>query len=254
MTSIKLYTKKLDNSDYTIEVYIDEQDGKTYQSIRSLARLLNVSPSSIERRLKKLEPSVAQNGVINSEVPTAAGLRSVALISETIIIAIANYYAYDAGRYKTQAARSFKDAIDQAGLRAYHYTVAGYKFNVQPKVQAKSIPNYLPARKECMDRLRDHGAKGYTYAAVETYNNQLNGMESKQRNNVTTYQAHGLIQNYLFGALELETRKKGFANDQRHLQNTTKKAMRHGVYKMKGEDSVPENLKPLRERKQLKSK
>lgn len=55
------------------------------------------------------------------------------------------------------------------------------------------------------------------------------------------------------GALELSKRDKDFAKHQKHLQNTAKKAMRHSTYNIKGEDSVPEELKPKHERKLLNS-
>ncbi len=56
------------------------------------------------------------------------------------------------------------------------------------------------------------------------------------------------------GAIELLKRDLGF-NDgcQYHLANTVKKSMRHGMYEQLGADSVPEKLKPKKERKQLKA-
>ena len=121
--------------------------------------------------------------------------------------------------------------------------------SIAPKIAAKSIPNYLPARKGCTDLLKEHGASGRTYGMVEKYNNDLNGIEKGSRGAVTYDEAVGLTFNYLFATIELQKRERGFAKDEIHLANTTKKAMRHGRYSQFGEDSVPESLKPRKEQK-----
>lgn len=128
--------------------------------------------------------------------------------------------------------------------------------STQPqKAPAKILHcNYLPARKECCDQLKRHGAIGKTYGAVEKYNNDLVGIEPGNRHEVTNEQAHHLVQNYLFGTIELLKRDLGFNDgNQHHLAATAKMAMRHGTYQFAGADSVPEKLKPKKERKQLKA-
>lgn len=128
--------------------------------------------------------------------------------------------------------------------------------HLQPqKAPAKILQcNYLPARKECCDQLKRHGAIGKTYGAVEKYNNDLVGIEAGSRHEVTNDQANHLAQNYLFGTIELLKRELGFNNgSQHHLANTAKMSMRHGTYQFAGADSVPEKLKPKKERKQLKA-
>ena len=114
--------------------------------------------------------------------------------------------------------------------------------------------NYSSARKECCDQLKRHGATGKTYGAVEKYNNELSGIESGSRHELTYEQAHQVGNNYLFAAIELLKRDAGFNNgNQYHLAATTKMGMRHGMYEQLGADSVPEKLKPKKERKQLKA-
>lgn len=115
--------------------------------------------------------------------------------------------------------------------------------------------NYAASQKECRDQLKRHGADGRAYSITERYNNQLSGIESGHRNEVTPEQANQLNCNYLMGAIELLKRDLGF-NDgcQYHLANTVKKSMRHGMYENLGIDSVPEALKPKKERKILEAK
>ena len=53
--------------------------------------------------------------------------------------------------------------------------------------------------------------------------------------------------------IELLKRDVGFNSGcQYWLGNTAKKAMRHGMYEQLGSSSVPESLKPIKERRLLK--
>lgn len=121
--------------------------------------------------------------------------------------------------------------------------------SIAPKVAAKSIPNYLPARTKCMDLLKEHGARSYAYRMVEKYNNELNGIDKGSRHAVTQEEAIGLVMNYQSATIELLERKRGFSTHEAHLANTAKKAMRHEKYVQFGEGSVPESLKPRKEQK-----
>lgn len=127
-------------------------------------------------------------------------------------------------------------------------------------LQAQKAPakilnrNYASSQKECRDQLKRHGAGRRAYQLTEQYNNQLSGIESGCRHEVTPEQANQISCNYLFGAIELLKRDRGFNNgNDYHLANTCKMGMRHGMYEQLGIDSVPEVLKPKKERKQLKA-
>lgn len=122
------------------------------------------------------------------------------------------------------------------------------------KAPAKTFnPNYLPDRKEAMDKLKEHGATGRVYGAVESYNNALVGIENGKRHEVDELQAYKLGSNYGAVRRELSKRPIGFAKHANHLANTAKQAMRYENYAIAGADSVPEKLKPKKERKQLKA-
>ncbi len=123
------------------------------------------------------------------------------------------------------------------------------------KAPAKILSrNYLPAQKECKDQLKRHGADGRAYSMTENYNNQLTGIESGRRHEVTAEQTNQLIQNYNMTTIELLKRELGFnEGNQYHLGNTARQAMRHGMYEQLGSESVPEKLKPKKERKLLKA-
>jgi hypothetical protein len=248
MVDIQLHT----NPETNIEVYINHKTGETFCSVSMLASLVGVAKLTISRKLTALsdgEPSEFKK----AEMQTTEGVRRGTLIPEDVARNIIEYFAFDAGRYRTEKAKELARLMMQAGLRAYLYTVAGYKLAVQQKIAASTVPNYLPARKRCMDKLRDHGAKGAAYGMVEQYNNALAKLEAKSRDNLTREQADTLIINYMAGTIELMEREKGFAKNEYHLANTAKKAMRHEQYLKCGEDSVAEELKPVKERKMLKA-
>ncbi len=246
--TIQLYT----NPETNIEVYINTETHETFGSINMLANLIAVSPITVSRKLNALDTMELELEK-NVEVLSGKGKRSITLIPETIMTNIITYFAFEAGRYRTEQANQVAKVMMQAGLRAYFHTLAGYKLVVQQKISARQVPNYLPARKRCMDKLRDHGAKGAAYGLVEQYNNQLAKLEAKSRDNLTREQADTLIINYMAGTIELLEREQGFAKNEIHLANACKKAMRHEQYKLVGEDSVAEKLKPIKERKALRA-
>ena len=120
------------------------------------------------------------------------------------------------------------------------------------KAPAKILnPQYLPGRKQALDKLKEHGAKGWVYGAVESYNNALVGIENGKRHEVDELQAYKLMANYYAIRDELDRRVVGFAKHQNHLKNTATCAMRHGIYALVGVNAVPEALKPIKERKIL---
>jgi hypothetical protein len=182
--TIQLYT----NPETSIEVYIDTNTGETFCSESMLADLVGVHKTTIKRKITQSE-GVYLDGIKSAEAIGIGGKQGVYLIPEKIIRNIVFYFAFKAGRYSTQKAMDFAEVISEAGLRAFLYTVAGYKLVVQQKIKASDVPNYLPARKRCMDKLRDHGAKGAAYGLVEQYNNQLAKLEAKSRDNLTREQA-----------------------------------------------------------------
>ena len=246
--TIQLYT----NPETNIEVYIDTDTHETFGSINMLADLIQVDKMTIKRKLTALESGELEV-VKNAEIITKQGKQGGALIPEDVMTNIIEYFAFDAGRYRTEKAKEVARVMMKAGLRAFLHTVGGYKLVVQQKISARQVPNYLPARKRCMDKLRDHGAKGAAYGLVEQYNNQLAKLEAKSRDNLTHEQAMTLVMNYQAGTIELLEREVGFAKNEVHLANACKKAMRHEQYKLAGEDSVAEKLKPIKERKALKA-
>ena len=58
-----------------IELYVDERNMVAFSTIRGTARICEENPGTIHRWV-----SVAEIKVINTEVPTARGIRTVALL------------------------------------------------------------------------------------------------------------------------------------------------------------------------------
>lgn len=142
----------------------------------------------------------------------------------------------------------------EIALAQSYFAIKAREAELSQKAPAKILNrNYASSQKECRDQLKRHGAGRKAYQLTEQYNNQLSGVESGRRHEVTAEQANQLNCNYLMGAIELLKREQGFNNcNDYHLANTTKMAMRHGMYEQLGADSVPENLKPFKERRLLK--
>lgn len=232
---------------FGLELVINNTTGETFASVSAVGRMTDKPSQTISRYVNGKFKGCTQMQLLEAEVVTNGGLQGVNLLNENQILEVV-------ARYKPDLLIKFA----QLGLRAYLHTIAGYQISstaVQlKKAPAKTFnPNYLPDRKEAMDKLKEHGATGRVYGAVESYNNALVGIENGKRHEVDELQAYKLGSNYGAVRRELSKRPLGFAKHANHLINTSKQAMRYENYAIAGTDSVPEALKPKKERKQLKA-
>lgn len=213
--------------------------------MQGMAALLECNVGTIQNALKGCK----QITLLEAEILTEGGFQGVSILKESDIAVILRYITRSKAKIETRdRADDIRDRLVVAGFKlAVMLELAPEK--LVPKIAAKSIPNYLPARTKCMDLLKEHGAKSYAYGMVEKYNNELNGIGKGSRHSVTQEEAIGLVMNYQSATIELLERKRGFSTHEAHLANTAKKAMRHEKYIQFGEGSVPENLKPRKEQK-----
>lgn len=108
-----------------------KDDGKATFSIRAVARLANVSDSSLAQSLKTsalLEPSklatfLIQQGFEGALLANVGQTR----IPDLICAAILEYYAFEAGRYCTEQAKQIYRVFARIGIRAYAQHIAGWK-------------------------------------------------------------------------------------------------------------------------------
>ena len=236
------------NSPESLLQYIKNNSiGDRALSIIGLAELCGVKDTSIIRgsafASSKLAQTLAAHG-FNASALSESGFNS---ISAWLVI---EYFAYDS-KAKALGAKRIARLFGAFGIQQVFELLN----KPQPqKAPAKLInPNYLPDRKEAMDKLKEHGATGRVYGAVEAYNNALVGIENGCRHEVDELQAYKLGSNYGAVRRELSKRPVGFAKHPNHLAATAKQAMRYENYAIAGVDSVPEKLKPKKERKQLKA-
>ena len=213
--------------------------------MQGMAVLLECNVGTIQNALKQCKGIT----LLEAEMLTEGGVQAVSILKESDIATVLRYIARSKAKIETRdRADDIRDRLAIAGFKlAVMLELAPEK--LVPKIAAKSIANYLPARTKCMNLLKEHGAKSYAYGMVEKYNNELNGIQKASRHAVTHEEALGLVMNYQSATIELLERKRGFSKHEAHLANTAKKAMRHERYSQFGENSVPENLKPRKEQK-----
>jgi hypothetical protein len=115
-------------NDDGIEIYIDTTTGESFASQSGYARMANKDKSTISRRFE----CVALETKKTAEVSTGVGLRSVALITEDLIV---EWLPKDNPEMATQ--------LMKLGVRHFLHVVAGYEVKsaaVQPVVQAIALP------------------------------------------------------------------------------------------------------------------
>ena len=116
-------------------------DGRGVASIRAVARLCDVQPSSLTRQFK----GVAQTSSKMTEMLIGSGFDSVALetfsqdgVPDIAIAIILEYYGYDAGRYCTEQARKCCRAFRAIGVRHWMQQIVGWT-QQSSQTQANSI-------------------------------------------------------------------------------------------------------------------
>jgi hypothetical protein len=112
-----------------IELAINTQTGEAFATVSGYARMSGKDKSVISRRLG----TVAKEGIKNAEIQTVQGLRTVALIPETLI---SQWIVKDSPGLATQ--------MLNAGCRLYLYQIAGYKIKVED-----AAPTVTPALTSC---------------------------------------------------------------------------------------------------------
>jgi P63C domain len=108
-------------------------EGKATFSLRAVARMADVSVSSISEGVRletsKLAVFLESRGLEGVRLG-AFGLDGVPDIAAALIL---EYYAYEAGRYKTEQASQVFRAFAATGIRAYAHKLTGWK-QEQPAV------------------------------------------------------------------------------------------------------------------------
>jgi hypothetical protein len=126
------------------EIHVDSE-GKGKASIRAVARLVDVSDSSIWRAFQ----GAAQTPSKLAETLIEQGFEGAAQVAwktngipDIAIASIAHYYAYEAGRYCTSQAKLVCKAFTAIGIRAWMQQVAGWS---TPNSHAPKTPSLSPS-------------------------------------------------------------------------------------------------------------
>jgi hypothetical protein len=99
-----------------LELVINTVTGEAFASISAVARMTDKNKSTISRYVNGTLETVAQMALLEAEVNTADGLRSVALLNENQILEVVT-------RYKPELLAEFA----KLGLRMVLHQLAGYE-------------------------------------------------------------------------------------------------------------------------------
>ena len=96
-----------------IEIYVDNETGESFASMRGYARMANLSPSAVHKRL---ENPVHFSDAKYAEVLTTQGLRTVRLVTEKQIVA-----------WLPKDNPELAEKLMMLGVRKLLHTLAGYE-------------------------------------------------------------------------------------------------------------------------------
>ncbi len=136
--TLKPYTKN------GLELVINTKTGECFASISATARMIDKEPSVVLRYANKQLHSVAWQQLLSAEIPTAAGLRSVALLNENQILEVVAKYKPD-----------LLMQCVKAGLRIFLHGLAGYKYKAVQSTEWKEARlGGIPVRNDETDTIQ----------------------------------------------------------------------------------------------------
>jgi hypothetical protein len=130
-------------------------DGRVTVSRRGLARLCGVSDTAIRSLLLRIT-SANLDGSKTLETLSGKTFKG-ANLDDTTAACIVNYYAYEAGRYKTDQALSIALAFSAIGLRSWVQTELGWNQRAKTPQRDDLRLSSIEVRKSTMKALHDAG-------------------------------------------------------------------------------------------------
>lgn len=129
-------------------------DGSVTVSRRGVARLCGVDEKSIRLLLERVKGAELK-GSVTLQSLAGQSFKGAEQIPDTVAACIVNYYAHEAGRYKTKQALSVALAFSAIGLRSWVQNELGWV--AQPVRRDDLRLSSTEVRKETMEALQKSG-------------------------------------------------------------------------------------------------